>query len=118
MKVYIVMQMGHYDYKRAETTTEVVAIYRECEPAYKLAHEEQLEYMRDRYCFKVEDEEDDDDEENSSLSKTKYTRDEKDESWKVSYEKLIRIYDSCLGEPMYTLMASQTRYVVVEHPVL
>ncbi|KAF9428285.1 hypothetical protein BGZ94_002873 [Podila epigama] len=111
MNVYIVTKMYHGDdYKCLETNFKIVKVTRDKEKAYELAHNKQLEYMR---CYEDVAEEND---ENKGDSPT-YSRNGKDESWEVSYLKLIELFDEILPEPEFTLMASQTRYQVHEHTV-
>lgn len=113
MKQYIVTEMYHSDdYKHPETNRKIVKVTQDKEKAYEFAHNRQLEYML--WGGHVADGEND--EENKRGLPT-YSRDEKDETWKVSYDKLIELFEEVLPEPEFSTMASQTRYLVEEHTV-
>ncbi|KAF9289848.1 hypothetical protein BGZ88_007596 [Linnemannia elongata] len=102
MKVYVVTKMEHsYDYKRPETNHTIAKIYRNKEKTYMRLYKHVTDGENG------EEDEGDDDEEN--------TRVDKDESWKVSYGKLIEVFDEVLPEPEFSIMASHTRYLVKEH---
>ncbi|KAF8925033.1 hypothetical protein BGZ47_003515 [Haplosporangium gracile] len=112
MKIYIITKMEHNDdYKRGETNYAVVKITQDKEKAYEFAHNEELKYM----CLydHVTDGKNDEDTRGLPI----YNRDEKDETWEVSYGKLIKLLDEILEKPRYTMMACQERYSVEEHMV-
>jgi len=95
--------MDHNDeYKRPETNYKIIRVLQDKERAYKRAHYKQLEYVRSEKDY---------------LGVT-YHRDANDESWEVSYGKLIEFFDKNLPKPEFTMMACQTRYLVEEHVVV
>ncbi|KAF9121285.1 hypothetical protein BGW39_010647 [Mortierella sp. 14UC] len=115
MKVYVVTKMDHTDcYKHAETDYTIVKITRDKEKAYELAHNQQVKAMCDD-CLVRDGESDDKDKDDVYNELPTYIRDEEDESWKVSYGKLIELFYKVLPEPEYTVMVNQVLYSVEEH---
>jgi hypothetical protein len=111
MKVYIVTKMEHDDdCKRPETKHTIARVFRDKEKAYEFAHNKQLKYMlSEEYLADGKK-----DEANNRGLPT-YSRGEKDKSWKVSYEKLIKLFVEVLPKPEFTMKASQIRFLVKEH---
>ncbi|KAG0380964.1 hypothetical protein BGX24_002184 [Mortierella sp. AD032] len=109
MKVYIISKMEHCDdYKRAETTYTIVKVTRDKEKAYEFAYKKQIKAMRMNDYLASDDNKDNED------GLPTYSRDEKDETWKVSYGKLIKHFDKVLRKPEFTSMASQLRFLINE----
>jgi len=109
MKVYVILKTENRferSHKRSDASQEVVTVFRNKEKAYEFAHNNLLEYLRDRYhpC---------DDVEWDSEAVNEYIRDET-EPWKVSFRKVQGLLSDVLGQTKFGDLSTHRTFEVVE----